>query len=95
MATYFDRSTHFRNLTLNIYWHKKFDESQVTTKEPDMTSRDRFYKIYSPLTFKLKPRDGTYLDLKFDIQTPETIEPWLNFYLHSNQWECISKMMIG
>ena len=78
MATYFDRSPHFRNLTVNINLHKKFDESQVTIKKPDMTSRDRFYKIYSPLTFKLKPRDDIYLDLKFNIQTPETIEPWLN-----------------
>ena len=43
-----------------------------------MTSRERFYKIYSPLTLKLKPRDDIYLDLKFDIQTPETIEPLLN-----------------
>ena len=78
MATYFDRSPHFRNLTVNINLHKKFDESQVTIKKTDMTSRDRFYKIYSPLTFKLKPRDDIYLDLKFDIQTPETIKPWLN-----------------
>ena len=78
MPTYFDRSPHFRNLTVNINLHKKIDKSQVTIKKPDMTSRDRFYKIYSPLTFKLKPRDDIYLDLKFDIQTPETIEPWLN-----------------
>ena len=42
-----------------------------------MTSRDKFYKIYPPLAFKLKPRDDIYLNLKFDIQTPETIEPWL------------------
>ena len=43
-----------------------------------MTGKDRFYKVYSPEKFKLKPRDDIYLDLKFDIQTPETIEPWLN-----------------
>ena len=78
MPTYFDRSPHFRNLTVNINLHKKIDKSQVTIKKPDMTSRGRFYKIYSPLTFKLKPRDDIYLDLKFDIQTPETIEPLLN-----------------
>ena len=30
MATYFDRSPHFRNLTANINLHKNFDESQVT-----------------------------------------------------------------
>ena len=78
MATYFDRSPHFRNLAVNINLHKKFDESQVTIKNPDMASRDRFFKIYSPLTFKLKPRDDIYLDLKLDIQTPEITEPWLN-----------------
>ena len=43
-----------------------------------MTGKDRFYKVYSPEKFKLKPRDDIYLDLKFDIQTSETIEPWLN-----------------
>ena len=72
MATYFDRSPHFGNLTVNINLYKKFDESQVIIKKKDMTSRDRFYKIYSPLTFKLKPRYNIYLDLKFDSQTPET-----------------------
>ena len=78
MTPYFDRSPHFRNLPVNINLQRKFDESQVTIKKPDMKSRDRFNKIYSPLTSKLKPRDDIYLDLKFDIQTPEIIEPWLN-----------------
>ena len=78
MTPYFDRLPHFRNLPVNINLHRKFDESQVTIKKPDMKSRDRFNKIYSPLTSKLKPRDDIYLDLKFDIQTPEIIEPWLN-----------------
>ena len=39
---------------------------------------DKFYKVYSPEKFKLRPRDDIYLDLKFEIQTPETIEAWLN-----------------
>ena len=47
-------------------------------KKPEITSRDKFYKVYSPLKFKLKPRDDIFIDLKFDIQTPETIQPWLN-----------------
>ena len=46
--------------------------------QQDMTSKDRFYKVYSPLKFKLRPRDDIYLDLKFDIQTLETLKPWLN-----------------
>ena len=41
-----------------------------------MTDKDRFYKVYSPEKFR--PRDDIYLDLQFDIQTPETIEPSLN-----------------
>ena len=60
-----------------------------------MTSKDRFYKLYSPLKFKLRPRDDIYLDLKFDTQTPETLEPWLNLlpslkgiglYIENNDW---------
>ena len=43
-----------------------------------MTDKDKFYKVYSPEKFKLRPRDDIYLDLKFEIQTPETIEAWLN-----------------
>ena len=43
-----------------------------------MTDKDKFYKIYSPTEFKLAPRKDIYLDLKFDINTPPEIEPWLN-----------------
>ena len=43
-----------------------------------MTDKDKFYKIYSPAEFKLAPRKDIYLDLKFDINTPPEIEPWLN-----------------
>ena len=47
-------------------------------KKLEITSRDKFYKVYSPLKFKLKPRDDIFIDLKFDIQTPEKIQSWLN-----------------
>ena len=63
--------TYFRHLTVNFNLHPG-------VKQPDMTSKDRFYKVHSPLKFKLIPRDDIYLDLRFDIQTPETLEPWLN-----------------
>ena len=46
-----------------------------------MTSKDRFYKVYSPEKFKLRPWDDIHLDLKFDIETPETLELWLNILL--------------
>ena len=79
MATYFDRSPNFRKLTININLVRKYNEdSQTNMKKPEMTRREKFYKIYSPLKFNLKPRDDIYLDLKFDIQTPDTIKPFLN-----------------
>ena len=62
---------YFENLTINF-------NSYVGTKNPDMTDKTKFYKVYSPEKFKLRPRDVIYLDLKFDIQTPYRIEPWLN-----------------
>ena len=43
-----------------------------------MTDKDKFYKVYSPEKFKLRRRGDLYVDLKFDIQTLETIEAWLN-----------------
>ena len=64
-------TTHFRYLTVNI-------SSHAGIKKPDMTDKDKFYKVYSPLSFKLRPRDVIYLDLNFNIETPETIEPCLN-----------------
>ena len=64
-------TTYFRHLIVNFNLH-------IGVKQPDMTSKDRFYKIYLPLKFKLRPRDDIYLDLKFKIETPETLDPWLN-----------------
>ena len=79
MATYFNRSSHFRNLTVNINLLREYNEgSQRNMKTPEITSTDKFYKVYSLLKFKLKPRDRIFIDLKFNIQTPETIQPWLN-----------------
>ena len=65
-------STYYRYLTVN------FNSILIGIKQPNMTDIDRFYKVYTPEKFKLKSRDDIYLDLKFDVQTPETIEPWLN-----------------
>ena len=64
-------SVYYRHLTVNF-------NSQVGIKQPNMTDKDKFQKVYSPEKFKLRPKDDIYLDLKFNIQTPETIEPWLN-----------------
>ena len=32
-------------------------------EQPDMTRGNRVYKVYSPETFKLRPRDDIHLDL--------------------------------
>ena len=63
-------SIYCRHLTVNL-------NSYIGIKQPNMTEKDKFY-VYSPEKFKLRPRDDIYLGLKFDIQTPETIEAWLN-----------------
>ena len=64
-------TAYFQNLTVNF-------NSYVGIKQPDKTDKGRFYKVYSPEKFKLRPRDDIHLNLKFNIQTPEIIEPWLN-----------------
>ena len=52
--------------------------SHTDIKQPNMTDADRFCKVYSPEKFKLAPSEDIYLDLKFNINTPPGIEPWLN-----------------
>ena len=64
-------TAHFRYLTINI-------SSHAGIKRPNMTDKGKFYKVYSPLSFNLRPRDDFYLDLNFNMETSETIEPWLN-----------------
>ena len=63
--------THFENLTVNF-------NSYIGIKATGMRNQNKFYKIYSPEKFKLRPRDDIYLDLKFNIETPDKIKPWLN-----------------
>ena len=61
----------FRELLVTINVHGRIQKLEYTTQ-------NRFYKMYSPEKFKLTPREDIYIDLEFDIQTPETIQPWLN-----------------
>ena len=58
-------SVYYRHLTVNF-------NSYVEIKQPNMKDKDKFMKVYSPEKFKLRPKDDIYLDLKYDIQTPET-----------------------
>ena len=62
---------YFENLTVNF-------NSYVGIKQSDKTDKAEFYKVYSPEKFKLRPRADIYLNLKFNIKTPERIEPWLS-----------------
>ena len=64
-------TVYFQHFTVNF-------NSYVGIKQPDMTNKNRFHKVYSPGKFKLRPTEDIYLDLKFNIQAPETIEPWLS-----------------
>ena len=61
----------FRELLVTINVHGGIQKAEYTTQ-------NRFYNVYSPEKFKLKSGEDIYIDLKFDIQTPETIQPWLN-----------------
>ena len=62
---------YFRNLTVTF-------NSYTGIKKPDMTGKEKFYKIYSPKKFKLRPRDDIYLDLKFNIKTSKELQPWIS-----------------
>ena len=64
-------TTYYRYLKVEFISH-------TDIKQSNMTDQERFYKVYSPEKFKLAPREDIYLDLKFDINTPPGIEPWLN-----------------
>ena len=54
-------TTDFRDLTVN------FSIETEIKKNRHVTDTNKFYKVYSPITFKLKPREDIYLDLNFNI----------------------------
>ena len=64
-------ATYYRYLNVEFISH-------TDIKQPNMTDKERFCKVYLPEKFELAPREDIYLDLKFDINTPPGIEPWLN-----------------
>ena len=66
-----DKATQYNYLIIEI-------DSHTQVNQPDMTSTQDFYKIYSPKKFKLRPRDDIYLDLQLKIKVPNTLEPWIN-----------------
>ena len=54
-------SVYYRHLTVNF-------NSYVEIKQPHMTDKDKFMKVYSPEKFKLRPKDDIYLDLKLKFK---------------------------
>ena len=46
-------TTYFENLTVNF-------NSYVGIKQPDKTDKGRFYNVYSPEKFKIRPRDNIH-----------------------------------
>ena len=62
--------SYFRNLPVTF-------NSYTGIKKPDMTNSDKFYKVYSPKKFKLRPRDDIYLDLKFNVEASKELDPWI------------------
>ena len=60
--------TYFRNLTVTF-------NSYTGIKKPDMTNSDKFFKVYSPRKFKLRPREDIYLDLKFNVEASQELDP--------------------
>ena len=52
--------------------------SYAGVKQPDKNQDWAFYKIYSPESFILRPREDIYLDLKIKINAPLQLEAWIN-----------------
>ena len=64
-------ATQTSNLTVTFLLHNGI-------KQREMEEKDHIYKIYSTEKIKLRPRDDYHLDLKFNIETPKELSPWLN-----------------
>ena len=65
-----DMNTH-DYLIVTIDYHSQ-------TRQPDLTAKGDFYKIYSPKKCKLRPRDDIYTDLKIKIDVPKILELGIN-----------------
>ena len=63
--------TYFNHINIQI-------ASQTDVKQPDFHGTKAFYRIYSPESFMLRPRDDIYLDLNIKINAPAHSEAWIN-----------------
>ena len=86
-------TTYFNDLKIEI-------ASYMGVKQPDKSTDGAFYKIYSPQSFILRPREDIYFDLKIKINTPPQLEAWINllpslkergFKIEEHRW-CVNKL---
>ena len=47
-------------------------------RQPDKNPDGVFYRIYSPESFMLRPREDKYLHLKIKIDAPPQLKAWIN-----------------
>ena len=64
-------TTFFNQLKITI-------ASYEGVKQPDKNPDGAFYRIYSPESFMLWPREDKYFDLKIKIDRPPQLEAWIN-----------------
>ena len=48
--------------------------SSIHCKRPTLNNDSSFYIIYSPWTFKIRPKENILLDLQFKIEIPKHID---------------------
>ena len=86
-------TTYFNHLKIEV-------ASYMGGKQPDKATDGAFYKIYSPQSFMIRPREDIYLDLKIKINPPTQLEPWINllrslkeheFKIEEQNW-CANKL---
>ena len=78
---------YFRHLTVNFNLH-------TGVKQPDMTSKDRFYKVYSPLKFKLRPRHLLRFKIRYsNTRNIGTVVKFIAFI--KKNWSAYRKQRLG
>ena len=63
-------------------------EHNTSIKQPDLTSKEDCLVIYSPEDISLKPREDTYLDLKFNVVIVAQ-------YNQSEQFKCVPNFWLN
>ena len=72
-------TTYFNNLNIKISNKKDIQPAELEDKS--------FYKMFSPEAFTLRPRDDIYFNLKFKIDAPTQIKPWINLLPSLKQFD--------